>query len=294
MENFSYFTRVQTPFEITDVDPDCDAWIESFIKNSGQLKSNYFNGFSNLHFSTNEDQYQFHSESEDFKNLSSSNGTYLFHIDPSSLSNNVKEEKIPTAQDYSISVTPICLETSIKLSIDEYNIIENQINKISTSSILPISNENKVSKVTRSKKIPKMKKSKKSKFSRESERLKNIVKNYGKKCANFAISKIGQSILKEKFTTEEFSQFKQYIRMRISKITNIRNFRDMLLVLEEDSLKIAKFKESFQYVSEIFIRNYAICWIFHSSRMSDVKGHIYARHKMLRRIQDPKNFTYIH
>ena len=299
MQNVSYYNRIRSPFEVIEADADCDDWIESFIKNKNQQQSSSFDSFSNLQLLTNEDQYLIKSQQEEFKDYSLiSDEKYHFDIDSNVLSNKEELEKFQSEQycsnyeDYSNSASQMCLEISTQLS--DSSRIQTRINQIPTLSIVPKSSENKVLKVTRSKKIPKIKKSKKNKFTRESERLKNIVKNYGKKCANFAIGKIGQSILREKFTHEEYSQFKEYIKLRVCKITNIQNFRDMLLVLESDSVKIAKFKESFQFVSEIFIRNYAICWIFHSSRMNDVKGHVFARHKMLRRIQDPKSFTYIH
>jgi len=127
-----------------------------------------------------------------------------------------------------------------------------------------------------------------------SERLKNIVKNYGKNCATFAISEIGHQFLAEVLTEEDIPKFKEFIKLKISSITNIANFREMLLASETDFAEIIKFKKAFQYVSEIFIRDYSFNWIFHSPRINDVKGHIFARFKMLRRIRDPKNFTYIH
>ena len=299
MQNVSYYNRIRSPFEVIEANADCDDWIESFITSQNKQQSSSFDSFSNLQLLTNEDQCLSVSQPEKLKDSLIFDEIYHFDIDSNALSNKEELEKFQSEQycsnsgDYSNSASQMCLEISTQLS--DSSRIETRINQIPILSIPPKSSENKVLKVTRSKKIPtKIKKSKKNKFSRESERLKNIVKNYGKKCANFAIGKIGQSILKEKFTSEEYSQFREYIKMRVCKITNIQNFRDMLLVLEGDSLKITKFKESFQFVSEIFIRNYAICWIFHSSRMNDVKGHVFARHKMLRRIQDPKNFTYIH
>jgi hypothetical protein len=94
---------------------------------------------------------------------------------------------------------------------------------------------------------------------------------------------------------KKIPKFKEYIKTKIPSITNIANFREMLLVSDnEEGTDIAKFKKAFQYVSEIFIRDYSFNWIFHSPRINDVKGHIFARFKMLRRIRDPKSFTYIH
>jgi len=155
---------------------------------------------------------------------------------------------------------------------------------------------NMVPKVKNTKKINKKKQGKKKvrKSKRMSERLKNIVKNYGKNCATFAISELGHQFLLEVLTEEDIPKFKEFIRSKIPSITNIANFREMLLVSEVDDSDTGKFKKAFQYVSEIFIRDYSFNWIFHSPRINDVKGHIFARFKMLRRIRDPKHFTYIH
>ena len=129
---------------------------------------------------------------------------------------------------------------------------------------------------------------------RISERLKNIVKNYGKNCATFSISELGAQYINEKLTSEQISKFKEWIRIKIPSITNIKNLREMLLILPNDDIEITRFKQTFQYASEIFIKNYSFNWVFHSPRINDKKGHIFARFKMLRRIQDPKSFTYIH
>ena len=80
----------------------------------------------------------------------------------------------------------------------------------------------------------------------------------------------------------------------MNKITNIKNFRQLLLVLQTDCPEIAKFKQVFQKICEEFIIYYSANWIFNSSKIKDMKGHIDARFKMLRRVQNPKYFTYIH
>jgi len=129
---------------------------------------------------------------------------------------------------------------------------------------------------------------------RSSERLKNIVKNYGKSCALFAMSALAYEFRLVCIQNEQMLKFIYWIKEKIPTITSISNFRDMLLVNETDNAEIALFKKAFQYISDIFIRNYAHNWIFHSSTIKDVKGHIFARYKMLRRIRNPKYFTYIH
>ena len=146
------------------------------------------------------------------------------------------------------------------------------------------------SKVSLSKKIGK----RDIKSSGTTSRLKNIIKNYGQKCANFAIGEHGYPIIKQKLDQEEISRFRHFIRSKVKGITSIHNFREMLLAADDDTAEIEKFKEVFQFVSVIFIENYSMNWIMNSERLKDVKGHIFARFKILRRVKDPKNFTYIH
>ena len=164
--------------------------------------------------------------------------------------------------------------------------------KISKKNVLLVAKV-QASKKIKSKSTKKIQKKGKN-VKRISERLKNIVKNYGKNCASFAIGDLGFKYLAQKLTNDEITRFKAYIRVRIPTITNISKFREMLLANQNDEPEIIKFKQTFQKICEIFVEDYSINWIFHSPRISDVKGHIFARGKMLRRIQNPTYFTYIH
>jgi len=153
-----------------------------------------------------------------------------------------------------------------------------------------------INKISNSKKITKKTKSKRKlkNDGRSCERLKNIVKNYGKNCALFAISEIAQEFRFGCLGDHQISRFTIWIKEHIPTLTNIANFREMLLVTNVENSEIASFKQAFQYLSEIFVKDYAHNWIFQSSRIKDVKGYIFARYKMLRRIRNPKNFTYVH
>ena len=162
-----------------------------------------------------------------------------------------------------------------------------------SSEIKEEEKSNITSKVRSSKKISK-KQTTTPKDKPLSTRLKNMIKNYGKKCAHFAISKLGDNIVKQKLNQNEISRFRHYIKGKIQGITNMHNFKEILLIKEDDTPEIAKFKKTFQYTSEIFIENYSMNWIMNSPKIRDVKGHIFARFKILRRIRDPKYFTYMH
>jgi len=151
-------------------------------------------------------------------------------------------------------------------------------------------------KISMSKKISKKQKprGKATKVGKKSARLKNIAKNYGKSCIKFAISELAQEYRLAVLEKEKVAYFKEWVKVNGAKITNIANFRAMLVITERDNKDIALFKTGFKYISEIFIRDFSFNWIFHSSRINDVKGYLFARFKMLRRIQNPQKFTYIH
>jgi len=120
------------------------------------------------------------------------------------------------------------------------------------------------------------------------------VKNYGKNSALFALSEEAKPYIGERFTDEEYHKFDKFLRPRIPDLINIPNFRDMLLPTANDDQLITRFKNMYQELTVVFIKYYSFNWIFNSPRIKDVKGHIQMRNKMLRRVQDPAHFTYIH
>ena len=151
-----------------------------------------------------------------------------------------------------------------------------------------------VAKLTSSKKLRKKKSFNQSSsyiFNHLSKRWKRITKNYMKRCINFAIDELNNDLLIHYLTSEEVIRFRAYFQGKISTATTLMNFGELLLVLDNDNSEIRKFKELFQRTSEIFITNYAANWIFNSKNIKDVKGHLFARFKIFRRIQNPKNFT---
>jgi len=153
-----------------------------------------------------------------------------------------------------------------------------------------------VKKISKSKKIVKRMRSRgnEKRLGRESERLKNIVKNYGKNCALFAISDLAREYRLAILGKEKIAEFREWIKCKIPKITNIAGFRGMLLVTETDNADVALYKKAFKNISEIFVRDFSHNWIVNSSRINDAKGYLFARFKMLRRIRAPEHFTYIH
>jgi len=66
-----------------------------------------------------------------------------------------------------------------------------------------------------------------------------------------------------------------------------------MLAGEKDTAQLAKYKQIFRNLCEIFVAKYASKWIYSSKQLINRKGHLSYRRKLLRRIQDPKNFLSI-
>jgi len=301
MQNFHMMYNIDTPYKHSYFDTNNSNFIDSFL-NFGSNEPYNNHGLGLEHCWRDEDYYYpkknvlIPHEKFDFGSyFKPANCKQEFHSysDESRLSHD--DETNLHSQDMQ---SPSKMSQNDLFSVSGSNHYNSEIQDMDSSE-KDLKNRRKslVSRVSKnSKKIQKKSKGKKKakKSRRMSERLKNIVKNYGKNCATFAISELGHPFLIEVLNEDEISRFKEYIRLRIPNIINIANFREMLLVSEHDDAETGKFKKAFQFVSEIFIRDYSFNWIFHSPRINDVKGHLFARFKMLRRIRDPKNFTYIH
>jgi len=306
MQSRQMVQYVDTPYKNTSIDRSQNQFLESFLTSQPNEIFNH-QGFEFDGLFRNDDDCHFPHRRLYMPLQQFDFGTYfeapalkpheickLFEEDRSSLSDD-------TALQSSETQTPCKYEhqdviSTSGTSVKNSEVHDAEFHKIEASTKC-FNNIQYVPKVNRqSKKISKKTKGKKKgkKSKRMSERLKNIVKNYGKNCATFAISELGIPFLSNQLSVEEIAGFKEYIRSKIAGITNIANFREMLLSTEKDSEDIVKYKKTFQYISEIFIRDYSFNWIFHSPRINDVKGHIFARFKMLRRIRDPEHFTYIH
>jgi hypothetical protein len=149
-----------------------------------------------------------------------------------------------------------------------------------------------VAKVSGSKKIKKLDLLSDDRKKSQSELLKNITKNYGKACSKFAYGIEGFAYLKNYVEDpEEIKEFQEYIKSNAENIKNIPFFRESILVLPSDPPKIAKFKQVFQKLCEVFVGKYAAKWIYSSKQLLNRRGHLSYRRKILRRIQDPHNFV---
>jgi len=123
---------------------------------------------------------------------------------------------------------------------------------------------------------------------------KNLVKNYGRAMAAFALLPISKKhldkLLKEKNLTPE--EFKDFMEKHKDSINGISTLRSLILVERNDSEKLILCKKVFQEISIIFIKFYSVNWIF-DSKIGNKIEHLKCRCKMLRRIRVPEHFTYL-
>lgn len=126
-------------------------------------------------------------------------------------------------------------------------------------------------------------------------RLKNVSKNYGRAICNFILTDISKPYLEDAKRRLDFelAEFYNYIKEKRSTINGIKELRSMLLVDHRDSDKVKTFKLAFQEISEVFIKYFAINWIF-NSKLEYKLDYAKCRHKILRRVRNPQLFTYLH
>jgi len=138
---------------------------------------------------------------------------------------------------------------------------------------------------------------------------KNIVTNFGKAIATFALSDLAQPYISFAIqnhinkTNESYSQtstavevsskdFIEFVKKAKNNINSIEGFRRLILVEAQDTQKEAVLKQVFKDIAETFIKNFSVNWIMHG-RVTYKLQHLKFRNKMLRRIQNPESFTYL-
>ena len=126
---------------------------------------------------------------------------------------------------------------------------------------------------------------------------KNIVKNYGKALCSFASSKVAVPYLANIMERAELKSvkipiFAQHIKSKKEKLNSIESLRKLLVPEPSDDAETREFKILFKEISIIFLKYFAVNWIF-GGRLTHKNAHLKYRFKMLRRIQNPEHFTYL-
>lgn len=124
-----------------------------------------------------------------------------------------------------------------------------------------------------------------------------IVRNYAKALCSFAYSEMAVPylliIIKENFPGQvELDEFQKCIKDKKGKTASIPSLRKLLMEEDKDNSKERAYKRMFTEISIIFIKFFAVNWIF-SGKVKYRLEHLKYRHKMLRRIRNPEFFTYL-
>lgn len=122
----------------------------------------------------------------------------------------------------------------------------------------------------------------------------NIMKNYARAMASFAVSEMALPYLPEILKSENVSLmvFQEIIGERKGKVNCIKSLRELLLVRKQDDQQLASVKRCFQKICATFLKFFCVNWIFHS-KINDKKTHLKYRFKILRRVLNPEAFTYL-
>ena len=124
---------------------------------------------------------------------------------------------------------------------------------------------------------------------------KNIVKNYGKAMASFALTDASTPYLEQITQKYEVTlkEFRSFMLNKKESIDSIGSLRDLLCPDElYDEPEEMTFKAIFRDISEVFVRDFAVNWIF-SSKSIYKSALLNYRFKMLRRVVNPSGFTYL-
>lgn len=177
--------------------------------------------------------------------------------------------------------------------VEEPTVKSSKDNKIHRKNIQKV--QSKSQKDTKAKKDKKDKKKKVRQSKEAMKETKNVVKNYGKAMAAFALTELALPKLKNSLAVygATYEEFKSYIINKKESIDSISSLREAIVGNPEyDTPLDMKLKAVFRDICEVFIQDFALNWIF-SCRSQYKSALISYRFKLLRRVRDPVAFTYL-
>ena len=122
----------------------------------------------------------------------------------------------------------------------------------------------------------------------------NIVKNYGKAMAGFAISEAAIPYLQSFLNLHEvkYERFADFVYSHKENIDCIGSLRNVLLINGEDSQETAVYKNIFKGICLVFLKYFAVNWIY-NGKMTRKREHLNCRFHLMRRVSNPSQFTYL-
>lgn len=122
----------------------------------------------------------------------------------------------------------------------------------------------------------------------------NIVKNYGKAMAAFAVSEAAIPYLQPFITSNRilYEEFADFVYSQKESIDCIGSLRNVLLIDETDSQETAVYKKIFKEICMVFLKYFSVNWIY-NGKMTRKRDHLNCRFHLMRRVANPSQFTYL-
>ena len=122
----------------------------------------------------------------------------------------------------------------------------------------------------------------------------NIIKNYGRAMTNFALSPLALPYLKTSLpkSGSDLPAFLNFIKKKRKSANCIKKLREMLPCKWNQSAPNYAEKVVFQELCIVFLKFFAVNWLW-NSKIDNKTTHLIYRFKILRRIKDPDHFTYL-
>jgi len=122
----------------------------------------------------------------------------------------------------------------------------------------------------------------------------NIIKNYSRAMTNFAMSPLAMPYLSKILpdSGSNSTTFKNFIKKKKRSVNCIKKLRDILPTEANKNASNYAEKKAFQALCIVFIKFFAVNWLF-NSKVDNKETHLAYRFKILRRVKDPNRFTYL-
>jgi len=134
----------------------------------------------------------------------------------------------------------------------------------------------------------------KSEHSPRKTPCENVIKNYGRAMANFALSPLAAPYLKTILpkSGSNLTAFQAFVKKKKRTVNCIKKLREMLPCKWNQSAPNFAEKFVFQELCVVFLKLFSVNWLF-NSKIDNKSTHLAYRFKILRRIKDPDHFTYL-
>ncbi|CAD8093634.1 unnamed protein product [Paramecium sonneborni] len=115
---------------------------------------------------------------------------------------------------------------------------------------------------------------------------KNITKNFSKAIISYILN--NGELIQKFITLDQYDGFIILLKSKKNQMTNIKQLREIWV----DNGKNPEFNKVFRIISQYFLKNQAIPYVY-NSRISNTAWHLKYRQNLLRALREPENFKFI-